>query len=440
MDKDFYVAFERRHRGPRDLIKSRLRVYLPFVEPLKRFYEHPTAVDLGCGRGEWLEVLSEVGVDVQGVDIDGGMLDEFRHAGLDVLKGDAVAFLRNVPEASHIVVSGFHLAEHVSFPDLQTLVQEAFRVLRPGGLLILETPNPENIVVGTSGFYLDPTHQRPIPPELLSFVPEYYGFARVKVLRLQEPPVLARGGAPELLDVLKGVSPDYAVIAQKLGDADLLAATDALFQDEYGLTLEALARRYDQYKDDRTGAAEERIGAAEERIAATEARLAGAEGRAVEAQARAVAAEERAGEAHACAVEAQAWGRGAEARLAEVLASTSWRVTVPLRWVGIHVKRPLGLMGAAPVRLRSAARRALVHASLFVRARPRLRRASRAVIDRFPALKARLIRAATGWPITAEGREAGPWHSSGDGQQLTPRARRFYAKLKAGAQTGREGR
>lgn len=79
-----------------------------------------------------------------------------------------------------------HIVEHIPFEDIQTLVQEAFRVLTPAGLLILETPNPENIQVATSGFYIDPTHTRPIPSQLLSFLPEYYGFKRTKILRLQE--------------------------------------------------------------------------------------------------------------------------------------------------------------------------------------------------------------------------------------------------------------
>ena len=85
----------------------------------------------------------------------------------------------------------------------------------PGGLLIMETPNPENIVVATRNFYLDPTHQRPIPPMLLAFVAEYAGFARVKTLRLQESKELVNKGDVSLQDVFAGASPDYAVVAQK---------------------------------------------------------------------------------------------------------------------------------------------------------------------------------------------------------------------------------
>lgn len=246
MSDGFYRAFEEHYRGSRELIKSRLRVYLPFVEPLLGICDAAEAVDLGCGRGEWLELLQESGFDAQGVDLDDGMLAACRELGLKVQTYDAVGYLKELPEASQVVVSGFHIAEHIQFFDLQVLVQEALRVLKPGGLLILETPNPENIVVGTVNFYLDPTHQRPIPPALLSFLPEYYGFARIKTVRLQEPKERSSSTALTLFDVLSGVSPDYAVVAQKAGSLERIAVMDSAFEAEYGLTLEYLARKYDQ--------------------------------------------------------------------------------------------------------------------------------------------------------------------------------------------------
>jgi SAM-dependent methyltransferase len=224
INANFYRAFEDRFRGSRELIKSRLRVYLPFVEPLRSYYDDAMALDLGCGRGEWLELLQEAGFDVQGVDLDNGMLAACRERDLNVQTCDAVDFLKELPDASRVVVTGFHIAEHIPFPDLQVLVKESLRVLKPGGLLILETPNPENIVVGTSYFFIDPTHLRPIPPQLLSFLPEYYGFKRVKILRLQEPAGLHKSKALTLLDVLRGVSPDCAVVAQKKGEAAILRA------------------------------------------------------------------------------------------------------------------------------------------------------------------------------------------------------------------------
>lgn len=240
----FYKAFEEKYRGSREIIKLRLQIYLPFLEPLLQIYPAGQAIDLGCGRGEWLEILAEQGFDSIGIDLDDGMLQECRQRNLKVQTADAIDYLQTVPESSVCIVSGFHLAEHLPFDILRKLVQEAKRILVPCGLIILETPNPENIRVGTSTFYLDPTHQRPIPPDLLEFLPEYYGFARTKVLRLQEDPSLHKKDITSLLDVLEGVSPDYAVIAQKNGEPQLMATFNPIFGQEYGITLQLLSNKF----------------------------------------------------------------------------------------------------------------------------------------------------------------------------------------------------
>ncbi len=247
MKDGFYKAFEDRFRGSREEIKARLEVYLPFIIPLREAYPDAQAVDLGCGRGEWLELLSENGFKVQGVDIDDGMLLVCRDLGLSVYVQDALDFLRELPDETQTVVSGFHIAEHVSFAVLQEMISEAKRVLVPGGLLILETPNPENLVVGTTDFYLDPTHQRPIPPQLLAFLVDQEEYGRSKVIRLQESKELLDRSAPSLLSVLNGVSPDYCVIAQKAGPEELFEAINKPFEDKYGITLEELANRYQKY-------------------------------------------------------------------------------------------------------------------------------------------------------------------------------------------------
>jgi len=244
MSNNFYASFEDKFRGSRELIKSRLRAYLPFIEPLLHIYPKGALVDLGCGRGEWLELTAETGFQPLGVDIDDSMLQYAQALGLSVQKMDALAFLKQLPDCSQTVVSGFHIVEHIAFVQLQQLVQEAKRVLVPGGLLILETPNPENLMVGTSSFYLDPTHQRPIPPDLLHFLTEYYGYSRQKIIRLQEPQHLISSAQATLMDVVVGVSPDYSVIAQAAATSDILKAFDTPFSQDYGLTLQALAERF----------------------------------------------------------------------------------------------------------------------------------------------------------------------------------------------------
>lgn len=246
----FYKAFEDQHRGSRETIKSRLAVYLPFIKQIKSIHPNATALDLGCGRGEWLELLQENQFTASGIDLDDGMLSACRSRGLNVQTGDAIAHLKSLPTDSLSIVSGFHIAEHLSLDDLQAFIKEALRVLKPAGLLILEAPNPENLVVGTSSFYLDPTHQRPLPSALLNFLVGYLGFARSKVLGVQESiPLREELGPTSLFAVLSGVSPDYAVIAQKTGDASSIASFDSLFAKEYGLTLELLANRYQERFD-----------------------------------------------------------------------------------------------------------------------------------------------------------------------------------------------
>ncbi len=204
-------------------------------------------MDLGCGRGEWLELLAESGFSGHGVDLDDGMLEACRERGLSVATQDAISALKALPAESVSVVSGFHIAEHLPFQDLQLLVGEAFRVLRPAGFLILETPNTENLVVGTSNFHLDPSHIRPLPIALLCFLVEYAQFQRSKVVRLQELPQLRTAACVGIHDVLNGVSPDYGVVAQKPADFELLARFDPPFIAEYGLSQEQLCARYDQH-------------------------------------------------------------------------------------------------------------------------------------------------------------------------------------------------
>lgn len=262
----FYRAFEDRHRGSRDLIKDRLRKYSPFVQPLAQLYPGAKTFDVGCGRGEWLELMLEAGFDAAGVDLDADMLDACRERNLPASQGDAIERLAALESDSHALISAFHVVEHVSFEQLKTLVSEALRVLKPGGLLILETPNPENIAVATCNFYMDPSHQKPVPPLLLSFVAEHAGFDRVKVVRLQEATGLTDARTPiHFMNILGGVSPDYAVVAQKQA-ASTHGAFDAAFDAEYGLTIDVLAQRYEARLAAKASEADARMKRAEEAL------------------------------------------------------------------------------------------------------------------------------------------------------------------------------
>ncbi|MBV9276666.1 MAG: class I SAM-dependent methyltransferase [Candidatus Eremiobacteraeota bacterium] len=180
--KDFYLAFEDRFRGSAEDIAQRLSVYLPYLSPIPEAQK--PIVDIGCGRGEWLELLKANGYAALGVDMDSAMIAHCRKSGLDVVEGDALDYLRSLEPDSVRGVSAFHLVEHVPFAVTLELLREIRRVLTAGGMAIIETPNPHNILVGACHFYNDPTHLRPIPSPLLSFAAEYCGLSSPQVLFL----------------------------------------------------------------------------------------------------------------------------------------------------------------------------------------------------------------------------------------------------------------
>lgn len=252
---DFYRAFEDRFRGSQELIFGRLEAYVPFLRALRAERDAPRGLDLGCGRGEWLQLLEREGFDARGIDLDDGMLQAARDQGLSVENKDAVAALTACPDAAYDVISGFHIVEHLTFPTRLALMCEACRALRPGGLLILETPNPENVLVGTWSFHLDPTHVSPIPPMVMPFLAEYAGFAHSMILRLHTPPP---GEGARLTDVFTKVGVDFALVARKAGPHN--AALDDLLNTPVGLDIFEALSRFDTAMQDRWAAGENAVG------------------------------------------------------------------------------------------------------------------------------------------------------------------------------------
>lgn len=179
LDDSTYVEFERRFRGSPEEIKARQLDALQFVEAIAG--NSAPLLDIGCGRGEWLEVLRDAGISAYGVDFNAGMVAEAQELELDARCEDAVTHLENLEESSLAAVSAFHFAEHVPLQVLGRVLDGAFLALRPGGLLLIETPNPTNLVVGSASFYLDPTHLRPLHPDFLAFFVESRGFEDVEV-------------------------------------------------------------------------------------------------------------------------------------------------------------------------------------------------------------------------------------------------------------------
>ena len=179
-----YAAFEDAVRGPREEVREHLKSYLPLLQKARDDRNEFAVLDLGCGRGEWLDLLRQEGFMARGVDFNRSMVEECRDQQLDVENDDVLEYLNRIRDASVGAVTVFHMVEHLPFRKLIRLLDEVTRVLQPGGLAIFETPNPHNLSVGASGFYLDPTRRHPIPDETLRFLVESRGLCQVKVMPL----------------------------------------------------------------------------------------------------------------------------------------------------------------------------------------------------------------------------------------------------------------
>lgn len=189
--EDLYLSFEDAFRGPRESIRARLEIYLPEVRAaLAQAVIGPAAgpagsecrvLDLGCGRGEFLEMLSASGIRAMGVDSNGIMVQQGKDAGLDIREQDMFAFLKEMPAESMAAVTAFQVMEHLPFPRQLMLIDQCRRILAPGGLLILETPNPQNLLAGSVDFHRDPTHLKPVHPDTLLFLARARGFYRARI-------------------------------------------------------------------------------------------------------------------------------------------------------------------------------------------------------------------------------------------------------------------
>ncbi len=186
----FYVAFEDACRGTREEIRTKLQRWLDTLPPPQ---QHSNRIlDIGCGRGEWLHLLNEAGYSATGIDTNPIMVSSCNEQQLNVINTDALDWLKQQPDASLCAITAFHVIEHIPFEQLLRWTTEARRVLQPGGVLIYETPNPENILVGSHTFYHDPTHRNPITPALLEFLAEYCGYDHTELVRLHPYPEDAR--------------------------------------------------------------------------------------------------------------------------------------------------------------------------------------------------------------------------------------------------------
>ncbi len=218
-----YVGFEQRFRGdPAEILRILEGRYLPLL------HDHQPVLDFGCGRGELLGSLVEHGIEAVGVDSDTGMAEYAAGRGLPAHAGDGLEWMRQAEEGSLGSIIAVHVVEHLRLPQLTEFLELAATRLRPGGILVAETPNPMSLIVLGNSYILDPTHVWPLHPSLMTFLCERAGFRDVE-LRFHSPaeayrlPPIGGDDAPgwvaeindrleRLNDVLFGHQ-EYAVVA-----------------------------------------------------------------------------------------------------------------------------------------------------------------------------------------------------------------------------------
>jgi len=171
-DQDHFTAF---FRGGSDDLRAR------YTELAKELIGCDPVVDLGFGRGEFMELLTELGVEARGVEPDEQLVLSARSRGLDVEQGFAVEYLRNVEPGSLGGIVMIQVIEHLSPQHVIDFVELAADKLRPGGKVVLETVNPASLYTYAHAFWVDPDHVRPVHPRFLEFLFREAGFARIAI-------------------------------------------------------------------------------------------------------------------------------------------------------------------------------------------------------------------------------------------------------------------
>lgn len=171
----FQFALLNRFRSSEEDVKRKLQAYVARIRTLSPPPPPGVWLDVGCGRGEWLALAREAGQEAVGIDSNPLAVAHCASLGLQAQRADALDYLASLPKDSLALISAFHVMEHLPFPSSLACIEAGVGALKPGGLLILEMPNPANLTVGAHSFWNDPTHQRPVPAPLAEFALEFYG-------------------------------------------------------------------------------------------------------------------------------------------------------------------------------------------------------------------------------------------------------------------------
>ena len=217
--KSDYYDFENKFRGDRQKILNIFSSYEPLIEIVIEGKSSPVLLDVGCGRGEWLQRCQNKFYKSIGIESDAYMTKICRDHGLSVIQGDAIDQLSKLETNSISVITIFHVIEHLEFHKLQNVIEECHRILKIDGILIMETPSIDNLIVSTKTFYIDHTHINHINPEAISFQLEKVGFSNVEYFHINGGP-LQDSSPLKITRILNGVAQDLCIISTK---TDILA-------------------------------------------------------------------------------------------------------------------------------------------------------------------------------------------------------------------------
>ena len=219
-----YFDFENHFRGSQREIKKNQRIYVPY------FKNSGLIVDLGCGRGEFLELLAEQNIPAIGIDLYEEFVEYCTIKGLNAVHDDGLHYLKALKDETIGGIFAAQLVEHLKIDDIISLCTLSFLKLKPGSCLILETPNPTSLSIYTNAFYIDPSHVKPVHPKMLKYFLEKAGFQDIEIIFTESSkidyklPLINGNGIENLEEFNNGVnllsdlifgSQDYAIIARK---------------------------------------------------------------------------------------------------------------------------------------------------------------------------------------------------------------------------------
>jgi len=207
-----YGRFAERFRGTEEYVKAGQQFYLPYFRACRN------VLDIGCGRGEFLEMMQAAGIPARGIDLGEESVATCRHKSLDAEAADLFVYLENLPEASLDGIFCSQVVEHLPPDRLPEMIRLCASRLQRNGVIAIETPNPECLAIFATHFYLDPTHQRPVPHPLLAFYLEEFGVGGIEVRKLA-PAAESMPSVQSLPEDFREAffgGLDYAILGRKL--------------------------------------------------------------------------------------------------------------------------------------------------------------------------------------------------------------------------------